>query len=112
MARVNVPVTQITRAGEAPPAEVNGDATNGHDFTNDGKTFLLVRNADGTAAHTVTIVTPGTVDGLAIADRAVSIPLSQSRYIGPFPPAVYGVDGRVQADVTSAQLKLSALRLP
>lgn len=34
--------------------------------------LLLVRNGDA-GSHTVTLVTPGTVDGLAIADRAVVV---------------------------------------
>ncbi|MFD3483781.1 hypothetical protein [Streptomyces sp. NPDC058665] len=33
---------------------------------------LLVRNGDE-SSHTVTLVTPGTVNGLAIADRAVTV---------------------------------------
>ncbi|MYS47535.1 hypothetical protein GTY23_41475 [Streptomyces sp. SID5998] len=34
--------------------------------------LLLVKNGDA-AAHTVTLATPGTVNGLAIADRAVPV---------------------------------------
>lgn len=33
---------------------------------------LLVKNGDA-GSHTVTLVTPGTVNGLAIADRAVAV---------------------------------------
>ncbi|SMF86124.1 hypothetical protein [Streptomyces sp. Amel2xC10] len=39
--------------------------------------FLAVKNADS-GSHTVTIATPGTVDGLAIADRAVAVPAGQT----------------------------------
>ncbi|WP_435215915.1 hypothetical protein [Streptomyces sp. bgisy034] len=34
--------------------------------------LLLVRNGDA-SSHTVTLATPGTVNGLAIADRAVTV---------------------------------------
>ncbi|MFE2046633.1 hypothetical protein ACFXAZ_38130 [Streptomyces sp. NPDC059477] len=34
--------------------------------------LLLVKNGDS-GSHTVTLVTPGTVNGLAIADRAISV---------------------------------------
>ncbi|MEW2570498.1 hypothetical protein [Streptomyces sp. NPDC047070] len=34
--------------------------------------LLLVKNGDA-GSHTVTLVTPGTVDGLAIADRAIAV---------------------------------------
>jgi hypothetical protein len=39
--------------------------------------FLAVKNADA-SPHTVTLATPGTVDGLAIADRAVTVPAGQT----------------------------------
>ena len=53
----------------------------------DDKSFLVIRNADATS-KTVTVPTPGTVDGLAIADRALSVaagatsilPLSKTAY--------------------------------
>lgn len=53
-----------------------------------GTTFLHVKNA-GASSDTVTVVTPGTVDGLAISDRTVSVPNGQERFIGPLAPAVY-----------------------
>jgi hypothetical protein len=34
--------------------------------------LLLVKNGDA-APHTVTLVTPGTVNGLALADRAIAV---------------------------------------
>lgn len=53
-----------------------------------GRAFLVVANASGDAI-TVTITTPGTVDGLAVADRAVSVSNGTTSYI-PLNPAVYG----------------------
>lgn len=107
MARTNVPVTAISRAGIAPAAEVNGDSVNHHSFANtNSNVILLVRNADGAGAHTVTISINETVDGQVVTARAVSIPLSASRYFGPFPAGVYGTT--VLLDVDSSQLKLSA----
>ncbi|MFI7468136.1 hypothetical protein [Nonomuraea sp. NPDC049646] len=38
--------------------------------------FLEVNNGNA-AARTVTLATPGTVDGLAIADRAITIPAGE-----------------------------------
>lgn len=106
MARTNLPATLITRAGIAPGAEVAGDSVNNHSFDNtNSNVLLLVRNADGSGAHTVTIHLSQTVDGQAVASRAVSIPLSASRYFGPFPRSEYGAT--VLVDVDSSQLKLS-----
>lgn len=39
--------------------------------------FLAVANGDS-GSHTVTIAHPGTVDGLAVADRAVAVPAGQT----------------------------------
>jgi hypothetical protein len=42
----------------------------------------------------VTIVTPESVDGLAVAERTVSIPaLTGDVMVGPFPPAHYNLPG-------------------
>jgi len=60
------------------------DGTNGNKFSNDGRTLLRVKNASG-APITVTIETPNTVAGLAIADQTVSIPATTGdKLIGPF----------------------------
>lgn len=110
MARVNLPHTQITRAGVAPGAEVNGDAVNNHVLVNDGRVLLLVRNSNGGAtARDLTIVVPGTVDGQAIADKVTSIAAGASRYFGPFPRSIYG--NSIDVDVAHADLKLTAYRL-
>ena len=50
--------------------------------------MLHVTNGSG-GSLTVTIVTPGTSDGLAVADRTVTIPNGEERVIGPFLRAIY-----------------------
>ncbi|MFI6249047.1 hypothetical protein [Streptomyces sp. NPDC051016] len=42
--------------------------------------ILVVKNADS-GSHTVTLVTPGTVDGLAIADRTLAVAAGQTAVI-------------------------------
>lgn len=108
MPRVDLPHTQITRAAVAPGAEVNGDATNNHSVVNDGNVFLLVRNS-GAGSRTVTIVTPGTVDSQAVADRVISVGAGLSRYVGPFPPTDYG--DPLSVDVEHTEVKLTAYHL-
>ncbi|WP_116042258.1 hypothetical protein [Amycolatopsis palatopharyngis] len=73
-----VSVQQITTGGVAPtysPASVGGDK-----IIPGAGTFLHVKNAH-TAAQDCVIVTPGTVDGLAIADRTVTVPNAGERWI-------------------------------
>lgn len=115
MPRVAITVQALAPTGVFT-AEQNGDAANNHVVTNNGEVILVARNADAGGAHTVTLVTPGTVGGLAITDQAISVPLSSTRFIGPLDPDVYnqpsGADtGKVYVDVDSSELKLSAYRM-
>jgi len=76
----------VVRAGlEATYASC---AAGGDEFVNTGDEFIHIKNA-AVADQTVTIATPATVDGLAVADRAVVITASEERFIGPFPSSTY-----------------------
>ena len=57
-----------------------------------GRAFLHVKNA-GASSDTVTVVTPGTVAGLAIADLTVTVANGTEKFIGPLDPAVFGSGG-------------------
>jgi len=77
--------------------------------TNDGKTWLHVKN--GATDVTVTVLTPITRDGLALADRAVTVPANEDRVIGPFPKSVYGDPFKFALD-SVANVEIAVLRLP
>ena len=78
-------VQTVTRSGITPTKNA---VSASDDFVNDGLTVLHVTNGSG-GSLTVTIVTPGTSDGLAVADRTVTIPNGEERVIGPFLRAIY-----------------------
>lgn len=82
-------IQDITNTGLAPAyaaAAAGGDKIP----SSDADTFIHVKNTGGSAV-TVTIVTPGTVAGLAIADVSVSVPATTGdRMIGPLDPSIYG----------------------
>lgn len=63
-------------------------AGGGDDFVNTGNEALYFNNTD-VASRTVTLVTAATVDGLAVADRAVVVPALSRMLIGPFPTDIY-----------------------
>jgi hypothetical protein len=67
-----VPITY----GAVTAGAGNGDKVRPH-------SILIVRNAS-TAAITVTLITGGTVDGLAIADTTVTVAAGADVMIGPF----------------------------
>lgn len=78
---------QAITSGGLEPSYVAADVAG--DKLKPGKsTFLHVVNADASGI-TVTIATPGTVSGLAIADRDVSVPAGEDRMI-PIPSELYG----------------------
>lgn len=80
---------QMTSAGAAitlASAAAGGDTA---DVSN-GRTFLWCKNGGGSSI-TVTLTTPGTIDGdLAVADRAVTVANGAEKLIGPLSPVVYG----------------------
>jgi hypothetical protein len=79
MARTALTVNAIVVAGLADPAATTGTA-DGHKITYpSGKVFLEFNNANA-SARVVTIQTPLTVRGYAVADESVTIPGSASRF--------------------------------
>ena len=94
--------------------ETATDQTDGHFFYNDGRTILFFK--DTAATPTVTIYTPGTVDGLAVTDRTVVLAnhATEGKFIGPFPPSIYNYsDGSCRFIVSAeATCTCGAFRMP
>lgn len=117
MARTELTLQTIDRDGIDPT--YSSAITDGHAVNNAShKVFIHVINADASSKD-ITIITPNTIDGLALADLTVSVPASEERIIGPFPHAVYckndttlsithaiWVDYSATTSVTIAALKL------
>lgn len=84
---------QITRTGLGP--SLVAASAGGDEFQAFPTTVLLVRNGSG-APITVTAVTPGTSQGLAVEDVAVSVPAGADRFIGGLADDVFkNAQGRV-----------------
>ena len=85
-----LPTQQMAVSGTAPTySAASGSDT--ADISN-GRTFVHVRNG-GASSDTVTVVTPGTVSGLAIADLTVSVANGTEKFIGPLDPQVFATAG-------------------
>lgn len=88
--------------------------TNDMEFLNDGRTFLAVLNTATAAA--ITFLTPGTVDGLAIADPIMTVPIHATilTLYGPFPVGIYNnSSGMVQCDLdVETAVTWAVFRLP
>lgn len=109
MARTNIPHTEFSRAGVSPATPAPGDTVNQHVLTNDGRVILYVENADAVNEETVTVISAATHDGLAVADLVVTLPASESRFIGPFSEATFGRD--ISVDVSSVDVSLAAYHM-
>lgn len=81
------PVTAVRTGLDIVGAAVAA-ATLGDTFPNTGRELLFIANGD-VSDMTLTIVTPATLAGQAVADRTVTIPAGESRLIGPFPVGIY-----------------------
>lgn len=91
MARVAIPVTEITRAGVAPPAQTDADSSNNMEFTNDGDTFLEIVSSDA-GSQTVEFLIATEVDDLSVTPRSVTVAAGDTVLVGPF-TAVYDQTG-------------------
>lgn len=113
MPRTALTVTTITRTGVVQPAQEAGDVANGNSIAgNDGRIFLQITNDDA-ATQTVTFPTPGTVDGLAIADLVISLTTGQTKLVGPLTPGTFNQsDGLVHVDPSDVDLKFRVYRAP
>lgn len=98
MTDVTLNAQQVVRTGLAPVYTAAGSSpllntSDTFKFVNTGKEFLHVKKS-GAGACTVTIKTPGTVDGLAVSERTVNVPATTGDVmIGPFPPNIYNAPG-------------------
>lgn len=118
MAQVEIPVTEITRAGVEVPSYVGADTSNGHYIAeNDGTVELEVKNNDA-ATQTVTVVANPDVfnDGLTLNNLVLSIPAGKTYRFGPFRPNSFKQDGGttnlglMYLTVSDADLELRAFK--
>lgn len=102
MARTALTVNAVVETGTTLSAtSANAD---GHSLVNTARAnqlFLYVNNGGGSSIN-VTIQTPGTVRGLAIADQVVAVGAGAIKLIGPFDPSFYNqAAGTVYVDFSS-----------
>lgn len=100
--------TGLDFIGDSVLAETGGDT-----FPNTGRELVVLANGDDSDT-TVTFVTPVTVDGKAVANRAVVVPAGESRLCGPFQPGIYNnAAGGVDITYSSAtDLTVYVVKVP
>ena len=104
-------VRKLSKEGTSPvftPAGVAGDT-----FPNNGKTFLIVKNANVTSDGTATINSLTKCNQGFDHDVIVSVPASGEKWIGPFEPSRFNNSaGKVSATYESeTDLTVAAVSL-
>jgi hypothetical protein len=96
MAALTTQAVNLAGVGPTYAAAAGGGDT----FQPSNNTFVHVKNGSG-APITVTIVTPGSVSGQAVADVTVSVPATTGeRMIGPLPGSLFARASDGRADLT------------
>lgn len=88
MAETAITPQQAARGGTAL-TYANADTSNGNKIANNGKTWIRLFNNGATGSATVTITTPGSVDGNAVADLPVTLSVGQEKTVPPLEPSIY-----------------------
>jgi hypothetical protein len=112
MARGTITEHALSRLSGTAITYVTANSTDNHAFDNSGgKKALLIKNGSA-SPFTATIVTPATVDGMAIPDLAVTVAAGATAIVGPFPDGTYNQSDdtvNVDASATSADVKLAII---
>lgn len=120
--RSAITITVLTQNDETTETLAAADA-DGNKFYNNGKTWLQIQN-DYTETITATFVTPGTIGGLAIEDKAIAVDASTTDFAGPFQTAYFNQSSGSDlnyvyvnystniTDSTVASVTIGAYRLP
>ena len=89
MADVTLVPQRINDVGVTPTRTGSLSTSNTYIVRNTGRMWLHFKKS-GAGACVVTIQTPKTVGGLAVAERTLTVPATTGdKTIGPFPPGTY-----------------------
>lgn len=95
----NLAITNASSSGVDITTPAASASAGGDSFVNTGRELLVIKNGD-VAPHTVTFVTPMTVDGQAVADKAVVVTNAHEMIIGPFQPSIYNDNGQAGGNIS------------
>lgn len=103
MADVDLTIQKIVATGLTPSYTGSLATTNTYKIRNNGRVFVQVKKS-GAGDCTVTIATPKTVGGLAVADQTVTVAATTGdKQIGPWPPDIYN-DGSGDVNLTFSEI--------
>jgi hypothetical protein len=115
MANIDLTVQDISRAGLDANDQGSLSISDTYFVPNDGRVFLHFKKS-GAGIANITFDTPGTVDGVAIANPVVQVPATTGDImVGPFRPETFNDPTTGKMSFTSDNitgLTVARLRLP
>jgi len=87
-------LTKQAAARAANDLTFTTSSDDGDTFETNGTEALLVRN-NKAGTITLTVTTPKTVDGLAVADLTIEVGTDEVALLGPWPSSIYGDGDRI-----------------
>jgi hypothetical protein len=85
-------ITATPLANTGVTESLSAASGDGHSFSNTGEEFIIVTN-NYTDTVTMTVVTGGTIGGLAIADVDVALAAGATSIVGPFAEGIFNQTG-------------------
>ena len=111
MAEVGLTKQSIVTTGLAPSMQAMATADNYTVANADELVFFYIDNQNAGTA-TVTIATPFTKDGLALAELTATLATTTQKMMGPFSKAYYNdSDGKLSVTVDVVTVSIAALTL-
>lgn len=112
MADVTKAPEDVDRDGLAATYNSGLSTADTYVIENNGRVILHFKKT-GAGACTVTLKTPGLVDGLAVADRTVNVPATTGDvFVGPFPREEYNEAGSLKVTLSEVTgLSFAVLRI-
>jgi hypothetical protein len=112
MARAALTVQSLTDAGLNTDGKYTTMTAEGVSFANQTGFSKVILHIKATTAAQITIQTYQTINGLAVADRIVSIGAGEDMFIGPFPTSLYNqLDGTVLVDSDQLDTQILAFSI-
>ena len=114
MADINLAVQTVVQTGLAPVYTSSLSISDVYIFPNDGAKVWIHAKKTGAGPCNLTLVTPGTVQGLAVADRVVVVPATTGDVmIFAGPGSAYVSAGRSSFTVSEVTgLSVAVLKVP
>ena len=111
MANITLTPVLPTDAGVVATFTDTDTAADTYYVYNNGTVLLAFQNGSAGSA-TVTIVTTQEVDGLAVADRTLTVAASTNAIAGPFKPSLYNnANGNLSFTVSGTPADLTCLAI-